>query len=125
SDLGLRLYASGSVGEGVPGAQPPVRELGGTGRGFQANDRLVEERGGREAALSADKEIQPGAHQRDVGDAAKPLAGPSSDREAIAQTQRELEDARRRLIRDRGARGQGQREAKVVSNRRGLTERAI
>jgi hypothetical protein len=123
SELGLRLYASGSVGEGGPAAQPPVRELRNTGRGFPANDRLVEERGAREAALSAEKEIPPPAHQH-VGEAAEPLAAPSSDRDAIAQTQRELKDARRQLIRERGAREEAQRVAKEASVRLGLAERA-
>jgi uncharacterized glyoxalase superfamily protein PhnB len=124
SDLGMRMYASASLGEGapVPPADIIVRdnEQGITA----ATDRLVKERDEREAALSAARESQARlARERGVAKSLAPVTSRSGEKEALAEAERALDDARRQLVRERSAREEAQRGIQEARERLSLAER--
>jgi hypothetical protein len=113
-DLGLRLDASASVDEEVAGKQPGTftGEHQATSHDFiGASDHLAEERRVREVAVAV------------VGDT-EHLANGSYGTLTRVEIERQLEDVRQQLARERSAREEAQRGAKEARERQSLAERA-
>src|SRR5262249_61101105 len=112
-ELGLRLDAPGSAGEEVAGKQPDIfaGEHQATSHDFigasehPAGERL------REVAVAV------------VGDT-ELLANGSGGTLSRVEIERELEDVRQQLARERSAREEAQRGAKEARERQNLAERA-
>jgi uncharacterized glyoxalase superfamily protein PhnB len=124
SDFGTRLYASSSTGEGATAAPPDpiVRDNGSIS---PTTDRLVRERDEREAALSAARESQVQlARQRGVRKTTERVTSSLAEKEATAEVERALDDARRQLIEERSAREQAQRGAQEAREHLNLVERS-
>ena len=113
-DLGLRLDASASAGEEVAGKQPDLfaGEHQATSHDFiGASDHPAGERREREVAVAV------------VGDT-EHLANGSGGTLTRVEIERELEDVRQQLARERSAREEAQRGAKEARERQTLAERA-
>jgi hypothetical protein len=113
-DLGLRLDASASVGEEVVAKQPNTfaGEHQATSLEFSAaSDHLAGERGVREVAVAVVSETE---H----------LANGSDGTLIKVEIERELEDTRQQLARERSAREEAQRGAKEARERLVIAERA-
>jgi len=124
NDLGMRLYASASVGDGATGESPDPTDRDNERRITRATDRGVRERDKREAALSAAREGQaPLARERGVRETAERLSSRSGEGQSTTETERALDDARRQLARERAAREEAQSGAQVARERLKLAER--
>jgi hypothetical protein len=113
-DLGLRLDASASVGEEVVGKQADTFAGGHQAASPEfsaASDHLVGARAVREVAAA------------DVS-GTEYLANGSDGTLPKVEIERELEDARQQLARERNAREEAQRGVKEVRERLSLAERA-
>jgi uncharacterized glyoxalase superfamily protein PhnB len=124
SNFGMRLYASSSASEEATAALPdPI--VGDNGPISATTDRLVRERDNGEAALSAARESQVQlARQRGVRKTSERVTSRLAEKEATAQAEQALDDARRQLVEERTAREQAQRGAQEAREHLNLVERS-
>jgi uncharacterized glyoxalase superfamily protein PhnB len=125
SDFGMRLYASASMGEGGTGAPPSPIVRHNEPKFTATTDRRVMEQDESDAAVSAARESQVQlARKRGARKTPERATSHLGEREATAEAEQALNDARRQLLDAQNAREQAQRGAQEARERLSLVERS-